>query len=309
MRVCILGGTGFIGRHVARQLAEAGADVTTVERGTIRCPASTTASLQADRNDPAALRVALATAAPTIVVDMVAYQERVVESLLGALPPTVERLVVISSGDVYASYGAFLDMRRHPADARPSTEESPLRTGLFPYRREAQGPDDPLFWYEKILVERAALAWQGGATTILRLPMVYGPNDRHRRVSKYLDKFRAGAQVLRLNSAEGAWRCTRGYVEDVAAAIKLAVLSEHSAGEVFNLGEPDALSEAAWAQAIARVAGWKGEIVLDPTAAAERQANWSIDLVADTQRIRSMLGFSEPFGRELGLQHTVADIE
>jgi nucleoside-diphosphate-sugar epimerase len=305
VRVTVLGGTGFIGRHVTRQLADAGAEVTTIERGTTACADPPARSLNADRSDAVALARALAIARPVVVIDMIAYQQEHIGGLLHALPASVERLVVISSGDVYATYGAFLGISHGPTDAKPSDEQALLRTEFFPYRHKALGPDDLLFSYEKILVERAAMAWNGGATTILRLPMVYGPNDTQRRVAKYVEKFRAGSGSLCLNAAEAAWRCTRSYVEDVAAAIKLAALSEAAAGNVFNVGEPEALSEAAWARAIAAVAGWAGEIVIDPETAPTLQANWHVNVAVDTRRIRDVLGYDEPFGPELGLRRTV----
>jgi nucleoside-diphosphate-sugar epimerase len=152
------------------------------------------------------------------------------ERLLAALPPSVERLVVISSGDVYAAYGVFFDGRANSAHTIPSDERGALRPKLFPYRAQARGPDDMLYSYEKILVERAAKAWTGGAITVLRLPMVYGPNDKQRRVASYLDRLRASGEAMRLNDREAAWRCTRGYVEDVAAAIKSAALSSPRRG-------------------------------------------------------------------------------
>ena len=308
MRVAILGGTGFIGQHVARQLGEGGAQVTTVERGITIGAVPNVRSLKADRNDANALARALAIAAPTVVIDMIAYRQEDIERLLDALPASAERLVVISSGDVYATYGVFLGVNSGPSDTKPSDEQASLRTELFPYRRKAQGSNDMLYSYEKILVERTANAWTGGATTVLRLPMVYGPNDKLRRVASYVTRFRANAEKVRLNTAEAAWRCTRGYVEDVAAAIKLAALSEAAAGKVFNVGEPVALAEAVWARAIAAAADWQGEVVVDPDVPPSLQANWSADLTVDTNRIREVLGYDEPVGRNKGLRRTVTSI-
>jgi nucleoside-diphosphate-sugar epimerase len=307
VRVTVLGGTGFIGRHVTRQLVDAGAEVTIVTRGIAASADQPARVLKADRSDPVTLARALATARPAVLIDMIAYQQRHIEELLHTLPASAERLVVISSGDVYATYSAFLDPSRG-AVHQPSDEDALLRTELFPYRRQAQGPDDFLFSYEKILVERAAMAWKGGTTTVLRLPMVYGPNDRQRRVATWVDKLRASTGALFLNPAEAAWRCTRGYVEDVAAAITLATLREAAAGNVFNVGEPGALSEAEWARRIAAVTGWRGEVVVDPATPPTLPMNWDIDLTVDTNRIRSALGYDEPFGPGQGLQRTVASI-
>lgn len=118
---------------------------------------------------------------------MTAYTGGDVESLLAALPASSGRLVVISSGDVYWAYGAFLGLTPPRPVAAPMDERVPLRDRLYPYRDRAGGPDDPLYRYEKIDVERRA-ASAAVPVTILRLPMVYGPGDPQGRVSGYLKR-------------------------------------------------------------------------------------------------------------------------
>jgi nucleoside-diphosphate-sugar epimerase len=179
---------------------------------------------------------------------------------------------------------------------------------LFPYRRHARGPEDLLYSYEKILVERAANAWTQGATTVLRLPMVYGPNDRQRRVARYVDRLRGAVGRMRLNAAEASWRCTRGYVEDVAAAISLAALNEAAAGHVFNLGERETLTELEWVRAIATAIGWDGELLGDPGVPPSQKANWNADLIVDTGRIRNLLRYDEFVGPEEALRRAVASV-
>jgi hypothetical protein len=65
------------------------------------------------------LTTALAAAAPAVVVDMTAYTEADVKGLLAALPASLVRLVIISSGDVYWTYGAFLGSTPSTPPAAP----------------------------------------------------------------------------------------------------------------------------------------------------------------------------------------------
>lgn len=305
MRVAVIGGTGFIGHHVSRCLAAGGQDVTGIQRGSTPNRVPGLRSLAADRHDAAALTVALAEAAPAAVVDMVAYTAADADALCAALPASTERLIVISSGDVYRTYDAFRGLCDPVGSGEPLSESGPLRERLFPYRSQASGADDPWYWYEKILVEQTAQAGSLAPVTILRLPMVYGPGDPHRRVESYLERLEADRSGLRLNPAEAGWRCTRGYVEDVAEAIALATTDQRAAGQVYNVGESGTLTELEWAVAIGRAAGWDEAVEPDESVQPSLPANWSVALVVDTRRIRAQLGFSEPVGRAEGLRRTV----
>jgi nucleoside-diphosphate-sugar epimerase len=306
MRVTVLGGTGFIGHHVTRWLVEAGADVTTIHRGHTPARVLGVRSLAADRRGASTLSSALAAAAPTVLIDMTAYTGEDMERLLAALPASLERLVVISSGDVYWTYGAFLGLSPTLPPAGAVDEGASLREQLYPYRAQAQGQEDLRYSYDKIVVERTARIGTGVPVTILRLPMVYGPEDPQKRVSGYLQRLRASGSELRLNATEAAWRCTRGYVEDVAWAIRLTALAGGGAEQLFNVGEADGLSELEWARAIAAAVEWPGRVISDPAEPPSMPANWRIPLLVDTRRIRAGLGYHEPIGRDQGLRRTAA---
>ena len=308
MRVALIGGTGFIGHHVTQWLVKAGADVSAIHRGDTPVRAPGVRSLRADRGHAAALATALSAATPDVVVDMTAYTADDVKGLLAALPDSLVRLVIISSGDVYWTYGAFLGLVASRTIAAPLDEQASLREQLYPYRAQAIGPTDRLYGYDKIMVERTAQS-AGVPVTILRLPMVYGPDDPQRRVAGYVERFQSSGGTLRLNAAEAAWRCTRGYVEDVAWAIRLATMDEGAAGEIFNVGEEEGLTELEWVRAIASAAGWSGQVTSDVAIPPSLPAEWGMPLLVDTHRIREVLGYQEPIGREEGLRRATAAVQ
>ncbi len=92
----------------------------------------------------------------------------------------------------------------------------------------------------------------------------------------------------------------------MAWAIRLAALDERAAGEIFNVGEEEALTELEWVRAIAAAAAWSGRVISDAATPPSLPADWAIPLLVDTHRIREVLGYGEPIGREEGLRRTTA---
>jgi nucleoside-diphosphate-sugar epimerase len=139
--------------------------------------------------------------------------------------------------------------------------------------------------------------------------MVYGPGDYQHRLFEYMKRIVDNRAYILLDEARAGWRWTRGYVENVAAAIALAATDERAAGRIYNIGEEDAFTEKEWAGSIARAANWGGEIITLPRGKLPEplspSLNWEQDLFADTSRIRKELNFVQPIARPEALKHSV----
>ena len=98
--------------------------------------------------------------------------------------------------------------------------------------------------------------------TVLRLPMVYGPGDALHRFHPIVKRIGDNRQTIVMSADTAGWRATKGYVENVAAAIALAAVSDRAAGKIYNVGEADALTELEWAGRIAKALGWNGEFAV-----------------------------------------------
>lgn len=312
MQVVVLGGTGFIGPQVVRRLCGEGHEVTVVHRGQSEpeLPAAVRHLHGNWRSGLPELADELRRLRPDVVLHMAPLREQDVTDVQAVFRGRARRLVMVSSMDVYRAYGRLIGTEPGPPEAVPFGEDAPLRETLYPYRSAASGPDDFRHWYDKIPAERAALGDGELPGTVLRLPMVYGPGDYQHRLFPYLKRMDDGRPAILLGEDMAQWRTARGYVDDVAAAIALAVVSERAAGRVYNVAEPVAFTEAEWVRRIAQAAGWAGEIVIVPREqlpeAMREEGDLRQHLVADSTRIRTELGFAERVPAEEALARTVA---
>lgn len=118
-----------------------------------------------------------------------------------------------------------------------------------------------------------------------------------------------GRRAIVLGTTLASWRWSRGYVENVAAAVALAAEDGRAAGRVYNVAAPRALTEAEWVATLGRIAGWDGEVVVIPDDVLPERLQDRFDftqhLDVDTCRIRSELGYREPVGEGEGLSRTI----
>jgi 2'-hydroxyisoflavone reductase len=85
MRLLVLGGTHFLGRHVVAAALRRGHDVATFTRGVSGAPPAGVRALYGDRDDPGALPAALAGWAPEFVVDTSGQTRAAAENAAAAL--------------------------------------------------------------------------------------------------------------------------------------------------------------------------------------------------------------------------------
>ncbi len=174
MRFLIVGGTRFIGPYVVRGLAAANHEVTVFHRGDNEpdLPASVRHVHSPDAAMPVLhFPVELLKPASDVVIHMIPMGEHDTRAAISAFAGMARRMVCLSSGDVYRAYGRFTEVEPGPVEEGLLTEDSPLRSALYPYRaRRGRIP----IWHEKILVERLALDSANLPASILHLPKLYG---------------------------------------------------------------------------------------------------------------------------------------
>jgi len=287
VRALVIGGTGFIGAHIVRQIASHEHAVAVYHRGltqaVLPCQVeriTNPRSVMPIQDFPAELFEF----DPDVVILTVAMGAVDSRAAVEAFAGRTGRLVLLSSGDVYRAYGRFTGIEPGPIEKGLLTEDAPLRSVLFPYRHKASSPKALEYWYEKILAERAVLNAPDLPGTVLRLPKVYGPGGNDALATVYRYRHRPN------------WRWTHGFVENVAAAVELAAIHPAAGGRIYNVGE-------AYTPTIAERLAWLPPSTIEPDLSS--QFDFTQDIAYDTSRIRTELGYSEIVPEREGLLRTL----
>lgn len=302
MKILIIGGTGFIGPFVVKELKEQGHELAIFNRGNNNSIISghQIAFISGDKHDLYNFRTEFKKFMPEVVIHMGAYSKSDADIVIKTFEGITERIVVLSSIDVYHAYGILIGLEEGITPT-PLTETSLLRQKLHPY-----GGD-----YEKILVEDLIMNSSDIAGTILRLPMVYGPGDPSNRLYKYAKRIHDNRNVIILDELFANWRGSREYVENVAHAISLAATDNRAKNRIYNVGDLRTQTEYDWLVNIVNTMNWSGKILSFPRnelpedliySVLNLKQNWDID----TTRIRQELNYNEPVPVEEAIRRTIA---
>ena len=247
LRTLVIGGTQFMGREIALRLAARGHDVTVLHRRGSHDLGGGIHNLQADRSDLRTLTRLLADHRFEAVFDL-AYDWQKgttadqVEAAARACGDELQRYVFMSS---VAVYGSGTDRR----------ESDPLAPDNHP---------NPYVMH-KASTERALFrmhAASGFPVTTIRPPFVHGPRQPFYREQFFWDRLLDGRAIVLPEDGETPMHWA--YSIDVAGAAVRAIEVPEAAGEAFNVGYVEPVSQRSFVGALARTAGVEPTLVAVP---------------------------------------------
>ena len=221
MRVLILGGTQFLGRHIVETLLAAGHAVTVLNRGVSpdELPRQVE-RLRGDRDEGPPGLQALMGQAWDVCVDVSGYTPRQVRASAEALRANVKRYVFISAVSVYGD----------PQD-RPVRETHPC---LPPAGEHVTDVNGETYGALKVACENIVQQVYGERATLLRPQVIAGPADPSGRYSYWVQRAEQGGEMLA--PGDGSDHLQLIDVRDVARFV--ATVIERDLAGTFNLAGP-----------------------------------------------------------------------
>lgn len=232
MKVLVLGGTQFIGRHVVAELIRAGHHVTLLNRGKTAPEAfSQLPIIKADRTgDLSTLRELKQNW--DAVIDLCGYFPKDVSHLLDVMRGYVGRYVFCSTVSVYATMASdqIVPMINEDSDLLGCTAEQAVDTTMATYgQRKAECE-------RRAMKQHAA----GIPVVIIRPSIVYGEHDHTDRFAYWIS--RASQNKPFLLPEDGLTITRRTYAPDLGVAFASSLTSQSVLGQAYNIAETDALN-------------------------------------------------------------------
>lgn len=254
-RILVLGGTGFVGRHVCEKLSRMGWHITVPTRR------------------PAQAR-ALQLLPHLQLVQADVHDAQALSSLLHGHDAVVN-LVAVLHGDAARFERVHVHLPRTLAQACRTSGVTRL------VHVSALGADaQAISLYQRSKAQGEAVLQAGGlALTLLRPSVIYGVDDH---LLNLFARVQGVLPVMPLPSAASQFQPV--WVEDVAAAIVRCLQNPATIGQTYELAGPDVLSLGDLARLAGRCAGIAGgrgrPVVCLPTPLAYFQA-WLGEVISD----------------------------
>jgi nucleoside-diphosphate-sugar epimerase len=290
MNILIVGGTRFLGYHLARRLLAEGHAVALFNRG--KTPddfGDRVERIGGDRYDKREFRERLAGHPFDAVVDMIAYTADDSRSAVEIFRGNVGHYIHIGSAAVYLVTKDYLSPLREEDYDRPLAPRPRGDAGMWDYGIGKRGCEDIL---------RAAHARDGFPVTIVRPPIIVGERDYTLRAYSYFLRLRDGKPLVLPDGGQSVFSLV--YQNDIVRAIASNLGNTRSFGKAYNLAQRRALSLKEFLERAALTIGVSPEFISIPYAVLKK-VGWRPSsspffnrrpLVLDTRMAEIELGFT-----------------
>ena len=296
----VIGGAGFLGTGIVRELVAAGWHVTALGRGNKRLLVDGVAFVRADRGEPGALARAVEGRSFDLVVDCAAYKGPDAAEAIDAFSGKTAHYVFISTDFVY----------------------SPRIEGPFPISEDAP-KDEALQYARGKLACEAQLSRAGEEkrfpSTILRPPHITGAGKElgsgtvQGRDSALLGKLRGGDASGVTLLAEGQLLIQPVWNREVGACIAHLAGDERAFGQTFNCAGPDCVTSRRYYELIAdRLDVPLRTTSMDVASYLEKwpdKAPFARHRIYDMSRLAQATGYRPRFALEDAIAETVGWME
>jgi 2'-hydroxyisoflavone reductase len=282
MKVLVLGGTAFFGKAIVDALVGRGDDVTVFSRGNVK-PSwwKQVGHVIGDRKDRESLRQ-LRGMGFDAVIDNIAYDGDDVRTLLDVIASSVDHYVLTSSSAVYQTARGYPPYGEEDVDL--SFRSSDPRSAYMVGKLAA----------EHTLVERTDVQW-----TIIRPPVVVGPDDPTHRGWFYLQRLFDGGPVLVRCCADRSFRIV--YSEDLAAGYLRVLDSPPARGGTYNITQEEIVTMRDLLEALADGVG----LTVDLLEVSQRDLDHvALDYTDPYHQLSNFIPSVEKAQRDLGYRST-----
>ena len=280
-RIFITGARGFLGAHLTRAIAAAGADVH---------------AFAGDVTDGASLRAALMAAQPDVVFHLAAYGTTTAQR-------DDARMRAVNVGGVEKLWVALDGCRARLVQTGSCAEYAPKNGALT--------EDDPCVpdseyartLHEAVSHSQSVAQRTGREVVVLRPFGPYGPGDRPERLIPFVIDGLLGAGRVAVTA--GRQRRDFSYVSDhIAALAAAATVPLAQTGRAYNIGSGHPISVRDLVEKIAGLVGGGAGDRIDYGAAQSRPDDGA-DRYADTRAAQRDLGVAPEVPLDEGLRLTI----
>ena len=288
MKILIIGGTRFIGRHLVPELMEAGHQLTLLNRGSSPIDESETRLTQliGDRNDLSSLKAKLADEKFDAIIDMILYNGEQAKDAVQACLGNTKHYIMLSTRSVYASNVGSPILENDALETRPEVSYGFLKA-------EA----------ENVLIE--AHKTKGFPATILRLPAIYGEYDYQIRERYFIRRLLEKRPHILLPDG-GAGVNQREYAGNIAAQVAFLLTKPESIGEVYNAGHGKVQNYRALVEDAMMIMQQPMQIysIPAPLHPAIPDLAWAVVNIQSVAKLEA-LGWQEKYSPYVSMQRTI----